>query len=473
MNRKEIKEQEFAFLATEFKKNPELFTKETHVDDTEFLEKIGISLPTQIQKNLFPGYIKLWPQDFIVEEILKDGSVQTVTSGQFLKEGIDLAPRPTYWATLVKCGLSTIEAIEEISSLVGVDKKKIQFAGIKDKDALTAQHISLRDVPPEKVISISSPYFFLKNVYGGKGAMEVGGLQGNKFTIVVRTDDSFKKDHFLENVGLINKEGFFNFFYSQRFGNPRLINWFWGLLILRGDYERAVASFLCSEGQRETPYFKKIREHIKESLGDWKTIEKILEPFPLILQNELKVVRHLKNNPTDFVGALGQLPEQVQLWVYAYGSLLFNRKLSKYIQQSKKVPEKIPLILSKDKKDWMEYQEFLKEDGITQLPFENLRPFNFIQWKKREIATKERVNVHHVEVTKEGVVISFSLPKGCYATTFLCHLFSLVSGMPPNHISDEKIDSKKILEGKNLQDTLEKFAPVIFSKKQDLFEKLE
>src|SRR5258708_7834731 len=95
MTRKEIKEQEFKLLAKDFKENPELFARETHVDDVQFLERIGIFLPSKIRKNLFPGYLKLWPQDFIVEERLKDDTLQTVTMGNFSKEAESLPNQST------------------------------------------------------------------------------------------------------------------------------------------------------------------------------------------------------------------------------------------------------------------------------------------------------------------------------------------------------------------------------------------
>ena len=472
MERKEIKEQEFKFLAKEFKKNPELFAREIHIHNPKFLEKIGISLPLKIQENLFPGYLKLWPQDFIVEEILKDGTIQTIQYDNFSKNG-EFSLQATLYATLVKCGLSTIEAVEEISSFLKIDKKKIQFAGIKDKDAITSQLVSFRNVNIESIEKISSPYFFLKDTYYDKGAIEVGGLKGNKFTILVRTNNSFEKEKFIENIEVIKKEGFFNFFYSQRFGSPRFINWFWGLLILKGEYKNTVLSFLCSEGQNEIPYFKKVREEIKNNFGNWEKVAKILEPFPIILQNEIKIVNYLKNNSADFVGALKQIPEQIQLWVYAYGSLLFNRKISEYLKNNINPPEKLPLILSNDKSHWTVYDEFLKEDGILILPFENLKPFNFIQWKKREVVTKEKIEIHNVKIIKEGVVLSFTLPKGCYATSFLSNLFQIALGLPPENILQDQIDIKEILGEESIKNTLEKFKSIIFSKTENLFDKFE
>src|SRR3989338_2261795 len=369
MDRKKLKEEELKILLEENKKNHSLFERKPMVDDAHFLENIGISFPENIKKNLIAGYVKIWPQDFLVEEVSKDSHVKNVLSGDFFsKEKGFNATDPTLYATLVKCEMSTFEAVEEIASYLGTDVKKIQFAGIKDKDAITAQQISKRGDGAKKLKDLSYPYFFIKDAYSSNGAVEVGGLKGNKFTLLIRTDKSFDKEKFKKNLRNIEENGFFNFFYSQRFGSPRFINWFWGLLILKGEYKNAVLSFLCSEGQNETAYFKKIREEIKNHFGNWEKVAKILEPFPIILQNELKAVHYLKNNPSDFIGALNQIPEQIQLWVYAYGSLLFNRKISEYLRDDIKLPEKLPLILSNDKNDWIVYDDFLKEDGILSIP---------------------------------------------------------------------------------------------------------
>ncbi len=473
MDRKESKEQEFKYLAQEFKKNPELFARETHVHTPEFLEKIGISFPDHIRKNIFNGYLKLWPQDFIVEEVLKDNTIQTVAMAEFSKKETDPEDAPTLYTTLVKCGLSTIEAVEEISSALGIDKQKIQYAGIKDKDALTSQLISFRGVDKNKVENLKSPYYFLKDAFLGKGVVEKGGLKGNKFTILVRTNESFKKEKFLENLEGVKREGFLNFFYSQRFGSPRFINWFWGLLILKGEYEKAIMSFLCSEGQKETQYFKNLRKEIKKHFGDWQKISDLIKPFPIILQVETKVINHLKNNPTDFIGALNQISEQMELWIYAYSSMLFNRKISQYLQEGKLLPQKLPIIPSLDKNDWAIYEDFLKEDSIITMPFENLKPFKSIQWKKREILTREKIEIHDIKIIPEGAIINFTLPKGCYATSFLSNLFQIAFGMPPNDISSTIINTKELLGQENIQATLEKFKPIAFAKTENLFEKFD
>lgn len=459
-------------MAKKYKKHPQFFERKTFIDNSETLEKFGIFIENK--ENLPSGYLKLWPQDFIVEEISSKGKVQLIGADSFfdkkkkVKEG-----DPTIYATLVKCGLSTLEAVGEIASFLKTECKNIQFAGIKDKVAITSQKISLRKVDIKDLQKINSSYFFLKNIYSGKGVVEIGSLEGNEFTILIRTDDAFQKENFLKNIKKIEEEGFFNFFYLQRFGTPRLINWSWGLLILKGEYEKAVLSFLSSPGLRELVYFKRLRKEIKENWENWQRIEEILAPFPIIFRNEKKVIGHLKNYPKDFAGALNQIPEQIKFWIFAYASLLFNKKLSSYLEKKIDPPQKMPLILSKDKEDWLFYKELLREGEIFSIPYKSLERFPHIQWKRREIKSKKNVKIHQVKVIPEGVILNFSLPKAVYATTFLVHLFQLVSGPPPQNISSYAVDTKATLGKESLEIVLNKFKDIIYSKTENIFEKFE
>lgn len=469
MRRNETKEKELKFLAEEYRKNPLLFEKETLIDSPEFLSNFGIFV--RGKENFPSGYLKLWPQDFIVEEIAKTEGRQTINFEKLLKEGrIFSGNDPTIYATLVKCNLSAFEAMEELSSFLGKNAQ-INFAGIKDKDAITAQLISFRKENIENIKKINSSYLFLKNVFPGKGVVEIGGLKGNEFTVLVRTDNDFKKEIFLDNLNRVKEEGIFNFFYLQRFGTPRLINFHWGLFILKGEYEKAVLSFLTSPGKRELPYFQQLRERIKKDFGNWQEIEKMLEPFPLIFQNEKKVVGYLKDNPTDFIGALSQIPEQIQLWLFALASLFFNKRMSSCLEKNEKLPEDLPLILSDDKRDWSEYRELLSKNGISESSLNNLKPFPFIQWRKRIIKTKEKVEVLDCRVIQEGVILNFVLPKACYATTFLAHLFNLTSGLPPKNISDYPIDTKASLGKESLEEVLNRFQEIIHPKTEDFIKK--
>ncbi len=472
LDRHSTKAEELRLLAEAAKEHPELFEKRSYVEDDAVLGEFGIVIPG---KKTFPeGYLKLWPQDFIVEEIMSDGTVATITRENVLGSEAVLEHEPTTFATLVKCGLSTIEVVEDLTRQLGCDRKAISYAGIKDKDALTAQRISFRKISLQKLKNISSPYFFLKDVAAGKGVVATADLQGNRFTILVRTEQSFFEstsfENFVENLKTVQEHGFSNFFYLQRFGTPRLANYHWGLSILKGDYRQAVYDTLTFPAEREQPYFRALRQMIVDAFGNWEQVLEILAPFPVIFRHEIKIVQYLRLNHDDYVGALNQIPDQISLWIYALASRYFNETISSYQESKQSLPETLPLLLSFNKNDWQPYETSLKRDGIYPPPFHNLRPFPFIQMRPRSLPTFDRANIIAIEAVEQGLILSFKLNKGQYATTFLSHLFNLVSGLPPEYLVTEAGDIKEPLGEVSITETLDYFAPVIHSKIENVSE---
>jgi len=478
-----------------FKLHPHLFRIGNFIDSPDFLEKYGIFIK---DKKKFPlGYLKLWPQDFIVEEIAANGELQTVSPEKFLHTKRDFLPEdPIIYTTLVKCGLSTIEAAEDLARALNLEPKSIKFAGIKDKHAITSQLISMkrgeiaetashllkrsegremnevqrtspRSASPRSVLNqISLPNFFLKNVFSGENGLYPGNLKGNQFTILIRTGpnfNNFKKEEFLKRLKEVEKNGFFNFFYLQRFGVPRLISPYCGLYIVKGDYEKAVLTEICRPGERESPYFQRIRKEMEKLWGQWQEMESILEFFPITFRVERELLNYLIKNPSDFVGALNQVPQQVSLWVDSFASLLFNKLLSSYIREKKNLPKTLPLVLSPDKRDWLVYEELLKQVEIFSVTFalKNLNYFPFIAKRGKQQQTIETIRILNYKIIPEGIIISFILSKGCYATTFLSHLFNLVSGSLPTKFSNLPIDTKANLNQPSLEEILNKFSDVV------------
>ncbi len=493
----EAKKIESENLKIAMRRFPRFFETQTFIDNQKFLEKYGISIPAK--KKLPSGYLKLWPQDFIVEEITIDGELQTVFPEKFLSRVKEFSYQdPVIYATLVKCGLSTIEAVEELAKILGLRPKKatggsfqdisaaaqnIKFAGIKDKHAITSQLISIKESEIDETASHLSPRstssssvieklhlvsfsnFFIKNVFSGERELHLGSLRGNQFTILIRTDPNFKKEDFSERLKEVERKGFFNFFYLQRFGVPRLTNPHCGFHILKGDYEKAVFTAICKPGERELFYFQSLRKEIEKLWGDWEEIGGILDLFPLTFQGEKKLIDHLDRNPNDFIGAINQIPRVAQLWLTSFAALLFNRLLSSYLQKEKEPPATLPLVLGRDEKSWLCYKDLLSQTGIfsATLALKNLKPFPFIFFQKKDQRTVERVKILSQKVIPEGVILNFILSKGCYATTFLSHLFNLASGNLPKKFSNLPIDTKANLGQPSLEEILNKFTDVVSS----------
>ncbi len=463
-DRLEIKKAEFQELEKEYLKNPELFKEQTYIDDAKTLLELGIQIPG---KEEFPhGYIKFWPEDFIVEEKI-NGTVKSVFATE---EKAPTHSAGTYYATLVKCNLSTFEAAEDLAKQLRIRTEDISFAGLKDKSALTAQKISIRHASPEALKNISSPYYFLAEWELGKGSMQRGYLEGNKFTILVRTrQDFFNPESFAQfanKLQEVKENGFYNFFYLQRFGVARLRNYQWALSILRGNYEEAVLDFLTYQGPREIPFFKDIRKSLQKNIPNWNVVYEDLLRFPLIFENELRVVQHLKNHPGDYRGALQTLPEQITFWLYALSSLFFNAKISELILNNKPVPKALPFFLSPLRADQQIYSSILDPIGFSPSQFENLRPFPQIIIKNRSTPTRSHVDFKKAEIVPEGIIFEFDLGKGQYATTMLSHMFTLASGLPPDFISNTFVDSKKVLSEHAIGHLLDRFGEVIHSKNE-------
>jgi len=465
-NQSEKKQNELKKLYEEYKKDPSQFTQSSYTEDANYLRQFGIFIPGK--DSLSSAYLKLLPSDFIVEEILKDSTVCTIDKPETITWPQVPAFKHAVFATLVKCGLSTLEAMTELTNLLECEIQDIHYAGLKDKNAITAQRISIHNVPLEKINQINSSRFFLKDIKLDRGGVEKSGLIGNRFTILLRSESPINQDEFDSRINLIKKNGFYNFYYLQRFGMPRLNNYMWGFDILKGNYEKVVRDSLCMEAEREMPFFRKLRGDIAKVWPDVKAIKSIIFNYSSILISENKLIEYLETHPKDYAGALKHISDQTMLWTYGFVSLLFNELLTSYIKSGKVIPEKLPLMLSTEKQDVDLYRPLLESIKYYPLRLANLKPFPHIRPAQRFLQTVDRVDINAYHVIPEGVVISFSLAKGEYATTMLAHLFNIISGTAPTSISHKAINSVSIIGRNSIHSTLEFFKESL-TEEQDMF----
>ncbi|TSC71369.1 MAG: tRNA pseudouridine13 synthase, partial [Parcubacteria group bacterium Gr01-1014_70] len=213
----EERDQERALFESERIRVPHLFNREPMIDSDEYLRWIGIEV---VPENRPLGYLRYMPQDFIVEEVSKTKETHTIAvDSLFIAK---LAEGSTYYADLVKIGASTLDIITQLAHLLRIEEKQIGYAGIKDRLAITSQLISIRGVENDTIFrTLDEENYFLKNIYRGKGAMANGDLFGNRFLITLRTTNPLspsEKKHIEDEIKEIRQYGFWNFFYTQRFG---------------------------------------------------------------------------------------------------------------------------------------------------------------------------------------------------------------------------------------------------------------
>jgi len=302
--------------------------------------------------------IKQHPEDFIVKEIT---NLPFKDSGRYLV------------CVLKKKNYTTIRAAEQIAKSLGVKINDIGFAGIKDKNAVTEQYISVKGVGEEEIDDVNLKDIDLRVVGYLDTPISLGDLEGNEFGIVVRGfNGSLKKERMMPN-----------FFGEQRFSKHNVEI---GGALLRSEFKRALELIL----KTDIDYEKEIKESIKDK-------------------------------PNDFIRALKLIPKKLlKLYVHAYQSYLWNRCLEEYISIGGAKDVKIPLVGFGTEI----YDEKVEEIVEKVMDYEKIGFRSFINHSIPDISLEGDMRDAFVEIKdfkvldkgKDFVKIGFRLKKGSYAT---------------------------------------------------------
>ncbi|RLJ70600.1 tRNA pseudouridine13 synthase [Hydrogenivirga caldilitoris] len=366
--------------------------------------------------------IKERPEDFYVREI----------------KHLEFEPDGRYaYFLLRKKGLNTLEAIREISKLLGVSEERVGFGGLKDKHALSEQFISVER--PKYIREIKTENLTLKFLGYGRRPVSLGEIEGNYFEIVVRRVRPKDIGLLKERIPFVKKFGFENYFGEQRFGSVKHAGEFILKHLLKNNYEAAAKEYLTSLGD------KRRKKALLKAWGNWK---EFLRLMPQTSIPEVKLVESLLKGKS-FEEALAELPRNIKLmFVFAYQSYLWNRYLNTFVARYfkhcpvpflkwkisfikeinedvfKEIKElEIPFIgiefKPKSKKIELIIESILKEEGIDREAIEaeriGIKLFN--DGIRKAFVFPEGLKL--MEEGKNHVKLSFTLPPGSYATILL------------------------------------------------------
>jgi tRNA pseudouridine13 synthase len=328
--------------------------------------------------------IKQIPEDFIVEEIL-DLKIE--------KEG-----KYSYFV-LEKKNCNTVDAIRLVSKKIKSDEKLINFAGTKDRNAITRQYISVNNCPIKKD-AIINQQISLKYLGQGNERINLGLNKGNKFAITVRN---------LEKEEKISLKKIVNYFDEQRFSKSNVVI---AHSLLKRDFKKA-----CS----------------------------------FIDDDNLK--KFLEKNPRNFVGALRTVPKKIlQMYIHAFQSKIWNETAARMIEKNSKISKKIPysegMFIFPGNVDKIKQQNIpligfgTEKNAESKIAFEILDRFDinqrdFIFKEIPEISSDGESRNLFAEVSSfkysyendelnRGMFkcpLEFELPKGSYATIVLRQIF--------------------------------------------------
>lgn len=146
---------------------------------------------------------KSLPEDFQVNELFE---------GQFSGEGEHIVLK------IEKRGLTTEEVVKSLARLINKPVKLISHAGLKDKQALTTQWLSVH--APGEIIdgieTLEAPGWRILECTRHNKKLKPGFLSGNHFIITLRNVSD--ENDLIHRIEQIKFKGVPNYFGEQRFG---------------------------------------------------------------------------------------------------------------------------------------------------------------------------------------------------------------------------------------------------------------
>jgi tRNA pseudouridine13 synthase len=283
------------------------------------------------------GSIRLSPEDFVVEEVLVDGSKAEANRLERNTEqavlGSSLTKNPYLLCVLVKRNWDTFIALRNVAQELGINPTQIQIAGIKDAKALTVQHVTIKEVAIEDVQKLRLKDVELRPIGYLRTELSAYYLLGNTFHVSIkkvkhpktvverRTAETTEELHALGGIP--------NFFGHQRFGTTRSITHLVGKGFIKGNPKRAAMLFLTKSSPYEHPSSRQARQELRAT----QDFKQALKSYPKQLRYERMMLKSLAEEPCDFAGAFMRLPTKLlELFIQAYQSYLFNKFLSKRIK---------------------------------------------------------------------------------------------------------------------------------------------
>jgi tRNA pseudouridine13 synthase len=186
------------------------------------------------------GVVRARPEDFAVEELPS----YPADEGAGAEAGHALV-----W--MRKRSLTTEEAVREVARYLKIDPSEIGLAGLKDRDAVTRQQISVPARSMSRIDSFRHAAIELSDARPHSHKLRRGHLRGNRFVIVVRelsvdVDEALRRAE--AKLARLAAVGLRNYYGAQRFGEGAR-NLEPGLASLAGRRRRHKGDLSVSAGQ--------------------------------------------------------------------------------------------------------------------------------------------------------------------------------------------------------------------------------
>lgn len=258
------------------------------------------------------GVIKQRPEDFFVQELpLYEPSGQ----GEHV------------YCEIQKVGITTFEAVDRIARALGVDRRNVGYAGMKDARAVSRQVLSIHGTTEQAVMALKAPDLSVLWAARHGNKLRLGHLAGNRFAIKVRQVDPTSVIRIRPVLEEIRRRGTPNYFGEQRFGMRRN-NHLLGAALIRGD-DQAVLRLLLGSPDPAVDDSQAAGARKAYECGD---LEQAMKLMPRRSGMERRILHRLMRtgNPAAAVRAIDE--KLRRLWVSAFQSELFNQVVARRVE---------------------------------------------------------------------------------------------------------------------------------------------
>lgn len=292
------------------------------------------------------GRIKVEPEDFIVEEIEKNGVAlekDHIYENLDNEENNNIEVKKDFTIfVLQKENWNTTQALIKIAKLFRRGKKSVGFAGTKDRRAISTQLCSIYKVDPSELLKLHIKDIKINGAWLSNKQVRMGDLLGNRFIVKIKDLDSYEK---IEKTNKLLNGRFPNYYGDQRFGmhgdNVEI-----GLDMLHNNFEDAAIKFLTDTKNEKNDDAIAARERLLNEL-DFKTA---IDYFPKYLKYERMVIDYLSKYPDNYANALRKLPRSlVLMFVHSVDSYIYNKELEERIKNNLIEPTDEDLVCNSDK----------------------------------------------------------------------------------------------------------------------------
>ncbi|KAH6819095.1 Pseudouridine synthase family protein [Perilla frutescens var. frutescens] len=221
---------------------------------------------------------------------------------------------------LCKENKDTQEALGLLAKMLGIKPRSFGFAGTKDKRSVSTQRVTVFKQRANRLAALNERLIGIKvgNFCHVNEGLVLGQLQGNRFTITLRSISAENEDVIRAAAAALGKNGFINYFGLQRFGSSSIATHLIGAALLRGEWKAAKDAT------------RTIREYYKES-GD---IEGTLKQLPRYLVAERAILQCFQKCPGNYIQAMLAIPRTLRMmFVHSYQSYLWNHAASMRVQK--------------------------------------------------------------------------------------------------------------------------------------------